>query len=91
MTDIARHVRVYGQVQGVFFRAWLRELADKLEVAGWVRNFPDGRVEAHVEGKQSAVEKIIQRIRTGPSGAIVEDVRLWDVDSCDFDGFEIRP
>jgi acylphosphatase len=90
MSDIARHVRIYGRVQGVFFRAWLRELADQHDVTGWVRNCPDGRVEAHVEGEQSAVEKIIERIRNGPSGASVEDVRLWDVELCDFEGFEIR-
>jgi acylphosphatase len=44
MTQVARHVRVYGQVQGVFYRAWTREQADELKIMGWVRNCPDGRV-----------------------------------------------
>ena len=54
MTKVARHVRIYGRVQGVFFRAWTREEAERLGVTGWVRNCPDGRVEAHVEGDETA-------------------------------------
>jgi len=87
---IARHVRVYGLVQGVFFRAWLREQADRLGVTGWVRNCPDGRVEAHVEGDDAAVARIVELIRQGPPAARVDDVRLWDVEPCEFDGFEVR-
>ena len=87
---IARHVRVYGRVQGVFFRAWLREQADRLGVTDWVRNCPDGRVEAHVEGDDTAVAQIVELIRQGPPAARVDDVRLWDVEPCEFDGFEVR-
>jgi len=90
MTNIARHASVTGQVQGVFYRAWLRGEADKLGVKGWVRNTPDGHVEAHVEGDERAVEAIVGMLRQGPSAARVEDVRLWDVEPCDFDGFEVR-
>ena len=90
MSVIARHVRIYGRVQGVFFRAWMREQADQLGVTGWVRNFPDGRVEAHVEGEDEAVHQILERLRKGPPAARVEDARLWDVEPCDFDGFEVR-
>ena len=53
---IARHISVTGRVQGVFFRSWTREQADALEVTGWVRNCPDGRVDAHLEGEEAAVE-----------------------------------
>ena len=87
---VARHVTVTGRVQGVFFRAWLREQATEIGVAGWVRNCPDGRVDAHVEGDAAAVEQIIERMRQGPPAAAVEDVRMWDVEPCDFDGFEVR-
>ena len=90
MTQIARHVSVTGRVQGVFFRAWMREQAAELGVTGWVRNCPDGRVDSHVEGEQTAVEQIVERLRRGPPAARVEDVRLWDVEVCDFDGFEVR-
>lgn len=87
---IARHVTVTGRVQGVFFRAWTREQADALGLAGWVRNTPDGHVEAHVEGDEAAVEQMIERLRGGPPSARVEDLRTWDVEPCDFDGFEVR-
>ena len=90
MTESARHVRVYGRVQGVFYRAWTSEQADALGIKGWVRNCPDGRVEAHVEGEQAAVGEMIDRMRRGPSSAQVEDLRIWDADICDFDGFEVR-
>jgi len=90
MAQIARHVRVTGRVQGVFFRAWAQERAEALSVTGWIRNCPDGRVEAHVEGEQSAVDQMIGHLREGPPSARVDDVRLWDVGVCDFDGFEVR-
>lgn len=87
---IARHVRVIGRVQGVCYRAWAHDQADALRVTGWIRNCPDGRVEAHVEGDAAAVEQMIERLRNGPPQARVEDVRLWDVEPCDFDDFEVR-
>ena len=87
---IARHIRVKGRVQGVFYRAWARQQADSLGVTGWVRNCPDGRVEGHVEGEETAVCEIIERLRRGPPDSAVEDLRTWDVEPCDFDGFEIR-
>ncbi len=90
MGVIARHVSVTGHVQGVFYRAWLRDEADRIGVTGWVRNCPDGRVEAHVEGYEQAVEQIVERLRQGPPTANVDDVRLWDVEPCEFDGFEVR-
>jgi acylphosphatase len=90
MALIARHVSVTGQVQGVFFRAWMREQAAQLGVTGWVRNCPDGRVDAHIEGGGASVEELIRRVRRGPPAARVEDVRLWDVELCDFDAFEVR-
>ena len=90
MAAIARHVRVTGRVQGVFFRAWTREQAQVLEVTGWIRNCPDGRVEAHVEGDETSVEQMIKLLRRGPPAASVEDLRVWDVDVCDFDDFDVR-
>ena len=90
MVEVARHVTVTGRVQGVFFRAWAREQAQALGVSGWVRNCPDGRVEAHIEGEQAAVEQLVQRLHRGPPSAQVEDVHLWNVEPCDFDDFEVR-
>ena len=90
MATVARHVRVYGRVQGVFYRGWTQEQAEELGINGWVRNCPDGRVEGHVEGEDTAVDELIDRMRRGPSSAQVEDLRTWDADICDFDGFEVR-
>lgn len=90
MAEIARHVRLTGQVQGVFFRAWAKEQAQSLGVSGWIRNCPDGRVEAHVEGEEQAVEQLIDKMRSGPPSAQVEDLRVWEVETFDYDDFEVR-
>ncbi|HET7709773.1 MAG TPA: acylphosphatase [Sphingomicrobium sp.] len=81
---------ITGRVQGVFFRAWLREQAMELGITGWVRNCPDGRVDSHVEGESAAVDEIIARVRHGPPAAKVEDVRAWEVETFGFDDFEVR-
>jgi acylphosphatase len=90
MGEIARHVSVTGRVQGVFFRVWTRDQAIELGLTGWVRNCPDGRVDMHIEGEEAAVQKMIERLRRGPPSAQVEDVHLWDVETFDFDDFEVR-
>ena len=91
MVVVARHVTVTGRVQGVFFRAWTRKQAAELDLAGWVRNCPDGRVDAHIEGDETSVDQMIERLRRGPPEAQVEDVHVWNVDVFDFDDFEVRP
>ena len=90
MARIARHVRVTGRVQGVFFRAWTRDQARALGVSGWVRNCADGSVEGHVEGDEAAVAALVERMREGPGGARVEAVRLEDADVTGSAGFEVR-
>ena len=73
------HLWIEGRVQGVFFRASTRKKAQKLGVDGWVRNLPDGRVEAVFEGKQGEVNKAISWCNRGPRSARVEDVDLsWE-------------
>ena len=76
MTRVGRHLSIEGQVQGVFFRQWTVEQARELGVAGWVRNCPDGSVEAHLSGDEQAVAQLIERMRRGPPGA--EVTRLKD-------------
>jgi acylphosphatase len=90
MAKAARHVSVTGRVQGVFFRAWMRDQAIELGVTGWVRNCPDGRVDSHIEGDQAAVEQMIERLHRGPRAARVENVQVWNVELFDFDDFEVR-
>ena len=65
-----------GRVQGVGFRYSLRERARSRAIAGWVRNNPDGSVEAVFEGASEAVDALIAWCHRGPAGARVDDVRV---------------
>lgn len=76
---IARRVRVFGRVQGVFFRAFTRDAAESLGVRGWVRNLPDGSVEALLEGEGPAVERMIERLREGPPASRVDELVVEEV------------
>jgi acylphosphatase len=69
-----RHVTVYGFVQGVGFRFAVERTARTRDVSGWVRNRPDGAVEAVFEGEPANVEALVGFCREGPRGADVERV-----------------
>jgi len=85
------HVYVSGQVQGVFFRDSTRERAEQLGLAGWVRNLPDGRVEALFEGHSEKVREMIRWCEEGPSHADVEDVEAeFEAPQGGLAGFEVR-
>jgi acylphosphatase len=71
---VRAHLVISGRVQGVWYRGSMQDEADRLGVAGWVRNRPDGTVEAEVEGKRAAVEELIAWAGRGPRGARVTDV-----------------
>jgi acylphosphatase len=87
---VRAHLRIYGWVQGVFFRSSMRRVAKKLGVAGWVRNLPDGSVEAVVEGEKEKVEEIIRWAHKGPELAVVERVDVeWEEPTGEFDDFSI--
>lgn len=73
---VARRLVVSGRVQGVGFRYFTQEAAAREGVTGWVRNLPDGRVEAHVEGERDAVTCVERAIRRGPRGARVDSVEV---------------
>jgi acylphosphatase len=91
VTDRVRaHVRVEGSVQGVFFRSEARDRARSRGLAGWVRNDPDGSVEAVFEGAREGVESVVRWCGEGPRGARVEDVRVEWEDPRGEDGFAIR-
>jgi len=70
------HVFVSGRVQGVWFRASTRDKAEELSLKGWVRNLPDGRVEAVFEGDERAVEEMVEWCRHGPPMARVDTVDI---------------
>jgi acylphosphatase len=77
-------------VQGVFFRAETRERARSLGVGGWVRNAPDGSVEAALEGDRDRVESLVRWLGRGPSLAEVEDVDVTWEDPHGETGFSVR-
>jgi acylphosphatase len=85
------HVFVSGRVQGVFFRSETRYEAKRRNVAGWVRNTWDGRVEAVFEGEKEDVEKVIDFCRRGPSGARVMKIDIrWEDYIEEFKEFKVR-
>jgi acylphosphatase len=84
---IRRRVVVKGQVQGVFFRDSVRRLAQRHGVNGSVANRPDGNVEAVFEGESDAVERLVEFCRTGPRGARVDSVDVYEEDPAGVSGF----
>jgi acylphosphatase len=77
-------------VQGVFFRDTARRRAESAGVAGWVRNTPDGAVEAVFEGDPAAVDEMVEFCRRGPSRAEVTGIEVVDEEPEGLSGFEIR-
>ena len=73
-----------------FFRAWAQGQARELGVSGWIRNCPDGSVEAHLGGEEDCVDRMIARMRQGPSNAQVEDVEIEDAPAEGLGRFELR-
>jgi len=85
-----RRVVVSGRVQGVFFRDSTKRRAEAAGVAGWVRNTPDGTVEAVFEGEPDAVQELIEYCRRGPGSAEVSSVDVTEEALEGLLGFEIR-
>lgn len=81
---------VSGRVQGVFFRDTTRRHAESAGVAGWVRNTPDGTVEAVFEGEPEAVDDQVEFSRRGPSRAEVAAVEVFEEEPEGLSGFEVR-
>jgi len=86
---IRRRVIVRGRVQGVFFRASTRERAREVGAAGWVRNRPDGSVEAVFEGKPACVAAMLEFCRGGPRWARVDAVEEVVEEPEGLRGFEV--
>jgi len=88
---IARRLVISGRVQGVGFRYFAQEAAVREGVTGWVRNLPDGRVQAHLEGESDSVTRMERAIRQGPRGARVDHVEVdTEEPSGVYRGFDIR-
>ncbi len=79
MDEARAHLFIEGLVQGVFYRAFTRDLAHLLGLNGWVRNLRDGRVEALFEGKKIIIENAIKQCYIGPPGASVSNIEVtWE-------------
>jgi acylphosphatase len=76
MLVVRYRVLISGRVQGVFFRDTCRQLAEDSGVTGWVRNLPDGRVEAVFEGPAEEVRRLVEWAYNGPRWAVVDDVAV---------------
>jgi acylphosphatase len=75
---VARRLLIGGRVQRVGFRFFAEERAAIEGVHGWIRNLPDGRVEAYLEGDREAVDRVEGALRRGPAGARVDSVTVDD-------------
>ena len=87
-----KRVRVIatGRVQGVFFRRSVADRAERRGVAGWVRNCPDGSIEAVFEGEPEAVDALVAFCREGPRGAEVDHVEVSHEQPEGRSSFEVR-
>lgn len=91
MEKARAHLLIEGIVQGVFYRAYTRNIAAKLGLSGWVRNLYDGRVEAVFEGGRRVIELAVEECRRGPQGSRVTGIDIeWEEIREDLQGFEIR-
>jgi acylphosphatase len=85
-----RRVVLRGRVQGVFFRDTIRNAAERERLAGWVRNNPDGSVEAAFEGDEAAIGRLVAICREGPPAARVDEAEVFDEPEEGLAGFRIR-
>lgn len=83
-------IRVYGRVQGVFFRRSAREEALRLGLSGFARNEPDGTVQIEVEGEAAALDRFLAWCNVGPPAARIERVESAEGEIVGYAGFETR-
>ena len=91
MANIRRRVVISGRVQGVNFRYYTRSMARQVGAVGWVRNLPDGNVEAVIEGVPEVVEEVISWCRNGPPSGRVDNVLVQEESPTgEFADFDIK-
>ncbi len=84
------HATVDGRVQGVGFRAFVVDMAQILDLTGWVRNMGDGKVEMLAEGPREKLEQMLEYLRRGPRGAWVSGVEQeWQEATGEFNHFAV--
>jgi acylphosphatase len=84
------HVLVSGRVQGVYYRSYAEDEARELGLTGWIRNRPDGKVEAVFEGEEQAVEDMIDWCHKGSPSSRVDKVEVgWEAPTGEFKDFRV--
>jgi acylphosphatase len=83
------HIVIEGKVQGVFFRATAKDVADEIGITGWVKNTEEGNVEIKASGSEDQLQKFITWCKTGPRRAIIINVRVKNIEQEDFDNFGV--
>ncbi|MEQ8444158.1 MAG: acylphosphatase [Alphaproteobacteria bacterium] len=91
MTEKTVRVSINGRVQGVWYRAWTEKTAAGHGLSGWVRNRPDGSVEALFSGPADAVDRMLSDCRDGPPLAQVTGMDIADADPPGVSGFKVLP
>lgn len=89
-SKVAKHLRIYGHVQGVSYRAWSIQTAQQIGLTGWVRNRKDGSVEALAIGDTEGLQRFITACHKGPTLAKVENIDISDADLEELSDFEFR-
>lgn len=84
-----RHLIISGQVQGVFYRATAKEVADRIGITGWVKNTDEGNVELIATGTEKQLNEFVDWCRKGPQKAVVENVNELNTDEKVFNEFKI--
>lgn len=84
-----KHLLIKGKVQGVFYRATAREVAEKLGLTGWVKNTEEGHVEAVVSGAEQPLQQFVEWCWQGPPRAVVTAVDIVHLPGDDFTGFRV--
>ena len=85
------HLKIYGRVQGVYYRSSAQDEARELGLSGWARNMPDGTVEAVVEGEEEMLRDFIRWCKNGPAAAKVEKIdETWEEPTGEFKGFSVK-
>ena len=80
---------VKGKVQGVFYRAFVRDTAEQMGIKGWVKNLPDKNVEIQATSSEEALKKFIDLCRQGPSRAVVGEIIIEELPTEQFNDFRI--
>lgn len=83
------HLVIKGKVQGVFYRATAKEIADESGIKGWIKNTSDGNVEAMITGHEKQLQQFVEWCKKGPRKAIVSDVLATEQKEMVFTDFSV--